>query len=60
MVARDLYAAAGPPPLRLFAGQPDPDDPTHFTITWELPGEPDGRGILDGWVREGSVRLEKR
>ena len=33
--------------LRFFAGTADPDDPTHFTIPYELP---DYRGELEMWV----------
>ncbi len=35
--------------VRLYAGQPDVSDPTHFTIRYEL-GE--GTGTIDGWVRD--------
>jgi hypothetical protein len=45
-------------PLRLFAGQPDPNDASHFTIDYQI-GE--ARGVIDGWLKEdGSVLLEKR
>lgn len=60
-VPRRLYTSDGRPgTLRLHAGQPDPNDPTHFTITWELTEDPTARGVLDGWVREDGVRLERR
>lgn len=36
------------PPLRLWAGQPDPRDPTHFTIPYSLEV---GSGTIDGWLR---------
>jgi hypothetical protein len=41
--------------LRLFAGQPDAVDPTHFTIRYELDGPPASTGpgpagTIDGWV----------
>lgn len=36
-------------PIRLFAGQPDPDDPTHFTIRYEYNGQP---GTVDGYVQD--------
>lgn len=39
--------------LRVFAGQPDPDDASHFTIGFELNGVP---GVIDGWLRD-RVRL---
>ena len=32
------------------AGQPDPADPSHFTIGYKFAGQP---GILEGWVRNG-------
>lgn len=35
--------------LRVFAGQPDPADPSHFTICYETAG---ARGIIDGWLRD--------
>lgn len=45
-------------PLRLFAGQPDPADPSHFTIAFESEGRP---GVLDGWLRDGDkVELTER
>lgn len=44
--------------LRVFAGQPDPADASHFTIPYDLDGRP---GILDGWLKpDGSVQLEPR
>jgi hypothetical protein len=44
--------------IRVFTGQPDPADASHFTITIEV----DGRmQTLDGWLtRNDYVRLEKR
>jgi hypothetical protein len=37
-------------PTRIFAGQPDPADASHFTIEYEWP---DGiHGILDGYLRD--------
>jgi hypothetical protein len=43
--------------VRLLAGQPDPQDPTHFTIAYETV---DGlhAGTIDGWVRNNGVQLE--
>jgi hypothetical protein len=32
--------------LRIYAGQPDPDDPAHFTVKYDLDGV---EGILDGY-----------
>ena len=44
--------------LRVFAGQPDPVDPSHFTIDYVLNGT---RNTLDGWlVDDGIVRIETR
>ena len=35
--------------LRVYAGQADPNDPSHFTIAYDL----DGRaGTIDGWLRD--------
>jgi hypothetical protein len=52
-----------PPHVRIFAGQSDPADPSHFTIRYEL----DGVGqVVDGWLRDGwpagydSVELKVR
>jgi hypothetical protein len=43
-------------PLRLYAGQPAPNDPSRFTIRYDLDGQ---RGTIEGWVSEGgSVSLE--
>jgi hypothetical protein len=36
-------------PLRIFAGQADPDDPSHFTIDYETGGQ---RATLDGYMRD--------
>lgn len=35
--------------LRVFAGQADPKDPSHFTIDYESAGQ---RGTLDGYLRD--------
>lgn len=35
--------------FRFYAGQPDPDDPTHFTIRYEMDGHP---GTIDGWLQQ--------
>jgi len=44
--------------LRLFAGQPDPVDESHFTIRYELDGKPN---IIDGWLMpDDTVKLEPR
>jgi hypothetical protein len=34
--------------LKFYAGQPDPNDATHFTIDYSLAGQ---RGVIDGYVR---------
>lgn len=41
--------------IRLFAGQPDPDDPTHFTIGYEYDGQP---GTIDGHLEDAAGRGE--
>jgi len=44
--------------LRLFAGQPDPVDESHFTIRYELDGK---SNIIDGWLMpDDKVKLEPR
>ena len=35
--------------LTLYAGQPDENDPTHFTIAYRAAGQP---GMIDGYVRD--------
>ena len=35
---------------RIFAGQPDPNDPTHFTIPYDVDGKP---GVIDGRLNDG-------
>lgn len=46
------------PGLRLYAGQPDPADASHFTIRYESKGS---GGTIDGWLRDGdSVKLQVR
>lgn len=37
------------PKLKIFAGQIDSSDPSHFTIGYEMYGQP---GIVDGWLRK--------
>ena len=46
-----------PQPLTLFAGQPDPDDASHFTIPYAF-GE--NAGVIDGWVSEDKLVLKPR
>lgn len=44
--------------LRVYAGQPDPADASHFTINYVLDGQP---GVIDGWLKaDGSVALRPR
>src|SRR5687768_14991763 len=43
--------------FRVFAGQPDPNDPTHFTFVYELNGK---KHTVDGWVEDAvTVKLER-
>ena len=43
--------------LRVFAGQPDPDDASHFTIPYQL----DNRdGVIDGWLKDDGLHLRPR
>jgi hypothetical protein len=51
------YTAQRPPPLTVFAGQPDPVDPTHFTVAYDIGGQ---GGIIDGWVLDKEVVLKPR
>jgi hypothetical protein len=44
--------------MRIFSGQPDPKDESHFTIGYELDGTP---GVIDGWLlSDQTVVLEPR
>ena len=43
-----------PADFRVFAGQPDPADSSHFTMAFELNAK---RGIVDGYLKDGG-RLE--
>lgn len=44
--------------VRLFAGQPDAADPTHFTIGYAVNGVP---GTIDGWLGDDErVKLQVR
>ncbi|MDQ3441798.1 MAG: hypothetical protein M3478_15760 [Planctomycetota bacterium] len=44
--------------VRVFAGQPDANNPSHFTIDYEMDG---ARHKLDGWLEDDqSVRIELR
>jgi hypothetical protein len=47
-----------PPRVRMYAGQPDPADPTHFTIRYEMWGQSD---VLDGYLdNNDGVTLKPR
>ncbi len=39
-------------PLRLFGGQVDPNDPTHFTIRYQIGSK---EGVIDGYEAEGRL-----
>lgn len=65
VVARVMQNAQGNDPpkldygnrLRFRAGQPDPNDASHFTIPYQL----DGRdGVIDGWIKDGGIDLRPR
>ena len=44
--------------VRLFAGQPDPTDDSHFTIKYEIDDKP---GTIDGWLQaDDTVKLQIR
>jgi len=44
--------------LRIYAGQPDPADHSHFTIGYEMNSR---SGIIDGWLQDDdSVKLKVR
>lgn len=57
-----LVAGPASRPTRLFAGQPDPADASHFTIAYERDG-PSTRvsGVIDGWLQDDdTVRFSLR
>jgi hypothetical protein len=50
---RGLFSA-----FRLYSGQPDDKDPSHFTIALSVHGQ---SGVIDGWLRpDDTVRLSVR
>src|SRR5207237_5055150 len=50
--------AGTPFPLRIYAGQPDPADESHFTIAYEINDQKD---ILDGYLQnDGSIDFSYR
>ena len=55
----DLFMVRSPDDrVRVFAGQPDPNDASHFTIAYEVNGTP---GVIDGWLLEDdTVQLHPR
>jgi hypothetical protein len=45
-------------PLKLYAGQPDPKDASHFTIRYTAGDE---EGFIDGWLQDDdTVKLKQR
>lgn len=43
---------------RIFAGQLDPNNPSHLTIAYDIDGKP---GVIDGWLKDGDrLMLEPR
>ncbi|HEY8665554.1 MAG TPA: hypothetical protein VIL86_02765 [Tepidisphaeraceae bacterium] len=56
---RDVWNVDFPaPPLRLFAGQPDPVDLSHFTIAYQAGAT---TGTIDGWLGDDdTVKLQVR
>jgi hypothetical protein len=47
------------PPVRIFAGQPDPVDPSHFTIVYITTDH--AQHMLDGWLlADDTVVIERR
>jgi hypothetical protein len=53
-----LHAPKIPPRVRVYAGQIDPQDASHFTIRYEMWGQSD---VLDGWLNDhDAVRLQQR
>jgi hypothetical protein len=52
------YRFEAPMNLKVFAGQPDPADESHFTIRFDLDGK---FNIIDGWLMpDDTVKLEPR
>jgi hypothetical protein len=48
----------GEDPLRVYMGEPDPSEASHFTIRYETDS---GNGVIDGWLRDDdSVALRVR
>lgn len=55
--ARRMPVRRGAQAFRIFAGQIDPNDTTHFMIRCEADGE---RQVIDGWILNEGVDLEAR
>lgn len=55
-VALGLEKSSSTDAIRVYCGQPDPDDPTHFTIALEVNG---AREVLDGWLQDDETVLLK-
>jgi hypothetical protein len=52
------YASSIPPKLRIFEGQPDAADASHFTIRYQIWGQED---VVDGYLLDDdSVRISQR
>ena len=56
--AREVELLKEPGGLRIFAGQADPSDASHFTIAYQVR---ERRGLIDGWLKDDdTVLLEPR
>jgi hypothetical protein len=52
------FAVPASQPLRLYAGQADPRDDSHFTIPFETPS---GNQVIDGWLKpDDTISLQVR
>lgn len=52
------WQARAPLRVRIFAGQPDPGNPSHFTIRYQMWGQED---VIDGWLGDDDrVTLKPR
>lgn len=59
----DVQPLRSPYPIRVYAGQSDLNDESHFTIEVEAMAgsdQPSRRYVVDGWVRENDVLLAPR
>jgi hypothetical protein len=43
--------------LRVYAGQPNPDDASHFVIPYRMDGHD---GAIDGWIKAGGIEMHPR